>query len=198
MHEHFPGKIAQMITSLFARGEAMDADAFTRLFTESPLYQFGNADICYSKPAISASTNAFFSQIDALYHDIKMIWETGNTAFVEMDVMYWRKDGSMVRLPCADIFRVEGNRFSELRIFMDANPLSNREMQVPEGASVFGLYTDKSKAISPIMTNHFLHSADGVSRLAQGYVPKWATNGPRWELKALREQTGQMQADLVY
>jgi hypothetical protein len=101
------------------------------------VYQFGNFEVCLDKADIKKAADAFFSQISAVFHEIKMMWETGDTVFAEMDVIYRRKDGSVVELPCCNIFRLEGNKFSELRIFMDINPVFNPTIPVPENASVF-------------------------------------------------------------
>ena len=103
--EKLPGTNADAVKRLFARGEAFDSQGFIDFFTDHPVYQFGNFPICFDKAAINASVTAFFGSVSALYHDIKMLWEVGEVVFVEMDVTYWRLDGSVVTLPCAYIFR---------------------------------------------------------------------------------------------
>ena len=60
------------------------------------------------------------------------MWEVDECVFVEMDVSYWRKDGTMITLPCFDIFRSEGDKFSELRIFMDCNPVFDPKIKVDD------------------------------------------------------------------
>jgi ketosteroid isomerase-like protein len=180
--ETLPGRKTEIVTSLFARGEAFDSQGFTEFFVDNPVYQFGNYEPCLDKGSIYNSVEAFFGQVSALYHDIKMIWETGNVVFVEMDVMYWRKDGTMVTLPCADIFRFEGEKVSELRIFMDANPVGNATINVSNLSSVMTL-SEKAKYKSPdVMKKFFLEHPEGQERIAQGYTPKWAIAGPRWSV----------------
>jgi len=97
------GVMADSVIRLFARGEAFDSEGFIDFFTNKPLYQFGNDEPCFERAAIKASVDNFFSNVEALYHDIKKLWEVEETVFVEMDVIYWRKDGSSISLPCADI-----------------------------------------------------------------------------------------------
>jgi ketosteroid isomerase-like protein len=178
--ETLPGRKTEIVTALFARGEAFDSQGFTEFFVDNPVYQFGNYEPCLDKGSIFNSVEAFFGQVAALYHDIKMMWETGNVVFVEMDVMYWRKDGSKVTLPCADIFRFDGEKVAELRIFMDANPVGNPNIPVTDASSVMTLSEGVRYEATDVMKKFFLDNPQGQERVAQGYIPKWAIAGPRW------------------
>jgi alkylhydroperoxidase/carboxymuconolactone decarboxylase family protein YurZ/limonene-1,2-epoxide hydrolase/catechol 2,3-dioxygenase-like lactoylglutathione lyase family enzyme len=180
--ERLPGTTSDLVKRLFSRGEAFDAEGFITFFTDTPVYQFGNFEVCLDKAAIKKSVEAFFSQISAVYHDIKMIREIEDVVFVEMDVIYWRKDGSVVTLPCCNIFRVEGDNFSELRIFMDVNPVFNPGIFVPPTASVFTISQGKILASSNIMRKHFAEHPEGKKRVEAGFVPKWSINGPKWSI----------------
>jgi ketosteroid isomerase-like protein len=174
--------MADTCVRLFGRGEAFDSEGFAGLFTDTPVYHFGNAEPCLNKGEIYDSVANFFAAVDALYHDIRNIWEDGDTVFVEMDVMYWRKDGSSVTLPCSDIFRFNGNKIEELRIYMDANPIFDKSLPVGQKASVYTISRGK-RAVQPgIMRRYFTEHAEGVYRAANGYPPKWSIAGPRWPL----------------
>ncbi|WP_225895678.1 AtaL-like protein [Dendronalium phyllosphericum] len=188
--DKLPGTISDLALRLFARGESFDAHGFSELFTEAPVYQFGNYAPCLTKAEIQQSTAAFFSQIAALYHDIKMLWEVGNTLFLEMDVIYWRKDGSVVTLPCFDTFRVEGDKFSELRIFMDANPVGDPSIPVSSTSSVFtGIQGKRLTTTTDLMKKFFAEHPDAKARIANGFVPKWAIAGPKWPLEGANRKT---------
>jgi len=177
-----PGTTTDLVKRLFSRSEAFDAEGFITFFTDDPVYQFGNFDICFDKGAIKQSADNFFSQINAVYHEIKMMWEVGDVVFVEMDVHYWRKDNSFVSLPCCDIFRIEGDKFSELRIFMDVNPVFDPSIPVPETASIF--IESQGKRLTPpeVMKHQFNTHPEGVQRVQTGYAPKWNSSGPQWVL----------------
>ena len=138
MTEQLPGRKADLVKRLFARGEAFDAAGFSTFFTETPLYQFGNNAPETTRAGIQRAGQAFFDGVAAVYHDIKMMWEVGDAVFVEMDVVYTRHDGSKIALPCCDIFRLaEGQElFTELRIFMDVNPVADPYATVPATSSV--------------------------------------------------------------
>lgn len=182
--EKLPGTNADLVKALFARGEAFDSEGFVSFFTETPVYQFGNYPICFDLGSIKESVTAFFGQVLALYHDIKMLWEIGNVVFVEMDVTYWRKDGSNVTLPCSDIVRFEGDKIAELRIFMDANPVGDASIAVSETASVMTMSQRKRMQSADVMKKFFAEHPEGQQRVATGYVPKWSIAGPKWSFNS--------------
>ena len=182
--EKLSGANADLVKRLFSRGEAFDSEGFITFFTDNPVYQFGNFDVCLDKESIKKSADNFFSQIRAVYHEIKMMWEVGDVVFVEMDVAYWRKDGSMISLPCCDIFRVEGDKFSELRIFMDVNPVFDPSIPVPSSASVLTFSQGQTLIPPGTMRQHFAEHPEGKARVANGYAPKWSIDGPQWSIES--------------
>ena len=171
--ERFPGVGTDLVKRLFARGEAFDSKGFIDFFTDTPIYQFGNMEPCLNKEAIEKSVDAFFSQISALYHDIKMTWEVGDIVFVEMDVIYWRKDESVVKLPCFDILRLQDNKLAELRIFMDASPLSDSQANIPETVSVLTVGQGNTLPSPQLMKQFYVQDDEGQKRAANGSAPKW-------------------------
>jgi len=175
--------MADTCVRLFGRGEAFDSEGFIGFFTDKPMYQFGNGEPCLTKAAIKASIDGFFGAVDALYHDVRNIWEVGDVAFVEMDVMYWRKDHTSIKLPCADILRFEGDKIQELRIFMDANPLFMRDMKVGDKASVMTISEGNQVQAGGAMRRYFTEHKEGIARVAAGHIPKWATAGPKWPIR---------------
>ena len=180
--EKLPGTNADIVKALFSRGEAFDSQGFIDLFVNNPIYQFGNFEICFDKPAIYDSVTAFFGMVSALYHEIKMLWEVGDVVFVEMDVIYWRHDGTSVTLPCFDIVRFEGDKVAELRIFMDANPVGNPSIPVAQYGQV-AIVRDRQKIASPnIMRDFFAQHPEGKRRVSEGYIPKWSIAGPHWQI----------------
>jgi hypothetical protein len=180
--EKLPRTNADLVKTLFSRGEAFDSQGFIDLFTDTPVYQFGNWDICFDKASIKQSTDAFFSMVSALYHEIKMLWEINEAVFVEMDVICWRKDGSSVSLPCMDIFRFEGNKVAELRIFMDAGPVGDASIPVADTAAV-AIAANRQRVQSPeIMRKFFAEHPEGRRRINAGFIPKWAIAGPKWSI----------------
>jgi hypothetical protein len=184
MTDRVPGSMADTCVRLFGRGEAFDSEGFIGFFTDKPMYQFGNGEPCLTKDAIKASIDGFFGAVDALYHDVRNLWEVGDCVFVEMDVIYWRKDGTSIKLPCADILRFEGDKIQELRIFMDANPIFVREMKVGDKASVMTVSEGEQVKPGGAMKKYFAEHKEGIERVAAGFVPKWHIAGPKWPIRS--------------
>jgi ketosteroid isomerase-like protein len=184
MADRIPGSMSDTCVRLFGRGEAFDSEGFIGFFTDNPMYQFGNGAPCLTKAAIKASIDGFFGAVDALYHDVRNLWEVGDVVFVEMDVIYWRKDGTSIRLPCSDILRFENDKIQELRIYMDANPIFMRDMVVGELASVMTIGGGKQVPSPHYMKKYFAEHPEGIARVAAGLVPKWAIAGPKWPIAA--------------
>jgi hypothetical protein len=184
MADRMPGVLAQTCVRLFGRGEAFDSEGFVGFFTDTPMYQFGNGAPCLTKEAIKASVDGFFGAVDALYHDVRNLWELGDTVFVEMDVIYWRKDGTSIKLPCSDILRFKGDKIDELRIYMDANPIFMRDMVVGEKASVMTISEGKQVPSPHYMKKYFAEHPEGIARVAAGLAPKWAIAGPKWPIES--------------
>ena len=172
--EKLPGEASDIVKQLFSRGESFDGEGFASFFTDNPVYQFGNFEVCFNKDEILKSSDDFDSQISAVYHEIKMMWESGDVVFVEMDVTYWRNDGSIVTLPCFDIFRFEGSKIAELRIFMDVNPVFDPTIAVSSTASVMTMSEGKRLNPSKVMKKFYSENEAGKKRVAEGFIPKWS------------------------
>jgi limonene-1,2-epoxide hydrolase len=184
-----PGSSTELVLRLFSRGEAFDSEGFVEFFTEACVYQFGNLPICYDKATMLESSRWFFRNVTAVYHDIKAIWEINECVMVEMDVWYWRLDGSLVSLPCSDIFRVDGSKFRELRIFMDVDPVFNPK-PVPADASVWFVGPGSRLPESGLMRTFFAEHPEGRQRAASGRAPKWSiADPPRWPISSTPAQS---------
>lgn len=180
--EKISGTNVDLVKRLFSRSEAFDLEGFISFLTDTPVYQFGNFEVCLDQESIKKSVENFFSKISAVYHEFKMMWELGDLVFVEMDILYWRKDGSMVSLPCTDIFRIKGDKFSELRRFIDVNPVFDPTIPVPKSASVLTVSEEKQLLPPGIMRKHYAEHPEGKERVKNGFVPKWSIAGPKWSI----------------
>jgi limonene-1,2-epoxide hydrolase len=123
MSQRIPGAISKVI-QLLKLFEEMNLDEAIKQFTENSYYRFGNAPPAVGREAIRQSTKAsHLDQITGLSFDIKAIWEQNNAVICEMEINYARTDGSVLTLPCTDIFHMEGDLVREMRIYMDPSPL---------------------------------------------------------------------------
>lgn len=175
----------QRVLRVFARGEAFDSDGFADLFVDKPIYQFGNFPPAFDRHSIGVSVTAFFGLVDALYHDVKMVRTVGDTAFVEMDVHYWRKQGGLVILPCLDVFRFAADgRVIELRIGMDAAPVADASRETARDATVFVGVARSTLPHGHAMRRYFAESEDGRAR-ASSHPPRWSLAGPQWPIGSI-------------
>ena len=120
----------EIIKHLFATLEAgpgdpiKASDEFVTFLAEDAQFRLGNPDAKVGREDISDSLVAFCRQVKGIYHDIKLMWEPEeNVVILDMEVTYYRLDGTVLRLPVMDFFRFKGNLIQELRIFMDVNPV---------------------------------------------------------------------------
>ena len=59
---------------------------------------------------------------DKVLHNIKNSWRVGDTVVCELDLVYHRKDGKVVTVPCLDIIRLKDEKVKSLRAYLDAGP----------------------------------------------------------------------------
>lgn len=100
------------------------SDEYVTFLTEDAQFLLGNPAPMVGRQAIRDSLVAFCRQVKGIYHDIKQKWELEeNVVILDMEVTYYRLDGTAVTLPVMDYFRFKGDLIQELRIFMDVNPV---------------------------------------------------------------------------
>ncbi len=103
--------------------ETRSVDEFASYFTDDAFYQVGNSEPLLGRDRIRESAIRFRQAIKSIVHDIKQIWELGNTVFVEIEITYTRNDDKVVTIPCLDVVELEGDKFKSIRIYMDISPV---------------------------------------------------------------------------
>jgi hypothetical protein len=66
MDNKLPGINTELVQRLFARGEAFDSEGFITFFTDTPVYQFANFNVCLDKASIKKSSEEVFTKISAV------------------------------------------------------------------------------------------------------------------------------------
>lgn len=115
--------MATSMKEVFEIVDSKDADGFAACFTPEGKFRFGNAPTVTGREGISSTVGEFFAALDSLRHEILDVWEQGDVAICEAEVVYRRKDGHEVMLPATTIGRKDGELFHDYRIYMDVNPL---------------------------------------------------------------------------
>jgi limonene-1,2-epoxide hydrolase len=114
----------ETVKKLLKLFEGMQVDEFLTYLTEDALYRFGNYPPAIGKSNIEQTVKAsHMDQIKGISFDIKGMWESGDAVICEMEINYTKIDDSVLTLPCTDIFRMEGDKVKEMKVFMDASPL---------------------------------------------------------------------------
>jgi hypothetical protein len=102
----------------------MQPEVFAEFLTEDGKFIFGNMPAAKGRTAVANPVKQFFGTINGIKHHIAGVWHEDNTVIVELAVSYTRKDGEVVTLPCANIWKLDKqNKISDYRIFMDVNPV---------------------------------------------------------------------------
>tara|TARA_B110000003_G_scaffold273462_1_gene311251 strand:+ start:3583 stop:3942 length:360 start_codon:yes stop_codon:yes gene_type:complete len=113
----------ELAQAVFSRVDAMDAQGFASYLTADSKFVFGSWPAAEGPEAAAQAVGDFFGGIDGISHEIQDVWENGDTVSVRLAVTYTRKDGTSVTLPCANIWKCEGGKISDYRIYMDVNPV---------------------------------------------------------------------------
>jgi ketosteroid isomerase-like protein len=111
------------VAQVFADIDSFNPDSFVTHLTPDVVFRFGNADPVIGRDAVREAVTGFFSTIDGLTHHIRNVWEFGDTAIVQIDVEYARKDGKTVTVPNADILTYDGDLVRDWRIYIDVAPV---------------------------------------------------------------------------
>jgi ketosteroid isomerase-like protein len=84
---------------------------------------FGNMPALVGRAAVEKGTADFFKAIRGLRHEFVKTWEKDDTAVLEFRATYFRHDGKTVTIPAVTIFRLQGNRVKDGRVFYDPTPI---------------------------------------------------------------------------
>ena len=111
----------ELVERMFGAGKSLDD--YVSFFAEDALYRFGNYPPIRGRPAIRQAAANFRQRVRGVSHAVEGMWESGDTVVSEMEITYTRLDGRQVTVPCCDVFRVNGDKIQEMRIFVDVTPV---------------------------------------------------------------------------
>ena len=113
------------IKQLFQSIDDRDADAFLAFVSDDVLFRFGNAEPVNGKAVVGNVVRGFFESIKALCHDVLEIWEQQDAVICHGIVTYTRHDSTTLRVPFANIFKLDGDLIREYLIYVDVSELYN-------------------------------------------------------------------------
>lgn len=99
-----------LVKSVFSAIDAMNAEAFAAYLTDDGVFAFGNMQPAKGRASIISASNNFFSRISGIKHEIVGVWGLTDTVIVQLMVTYTRRDGNVVQLPCANIWKLRQDK----------------------------------------------------------------------------------------
>jgi hypothetical protein len=112
-----------MIKALFAAIDCKDVDRFLAFISPKCLFRFGNQPFVTGSQNIREYICNFFASIDTLQHEIVNHVEIPGGVVCHGYVTYTRFDGSVLKVPFANIFKTESTGIVEYLIFADTSQL---------------------------------------------------------------------------
>ena len=121
MSADLAGTKANIVKQFLTQNKSIDE--FAAYFTPDALYSVGNAEPIAGRDRIQSAAIYFRQQVKSVLHQIQAIWEWEDTVICELEVTYTRHDGTVLQLPCLDVFHLQGNLFRELHVYIDISPI---------------------------------------------------------------------------
>ncbi len=112
-----------MIKELFKVIDGKDPEGFVAFLSTDCVFRFGNLPLVVGVADIRKFVADFFASIDALSHDIKDGWSIAGGFVCHGFVSYTRKNGSVLTVPFANVFKLGRAGIIEYLIFADTSQL---------------------------------------------------------------------------
>ena len=107
---------------MFGAVERADLDTYLTCFNEGAEYKAANFPPVYGHAAIREFAMKMAPIFEKVEHKVKGTWQSGDTIIAEMDLVYHRRDGKVISVPCADIIQLENGKVKSLHAYLDASP----------------------------------------------------------------------------
>jgi limonene-1,2-epoxide hydrolase len=116
------GSLSKRLAKMYEALHAENWDEFMTFFTPSLLYKIGANEPVIGPEACRDLLTHIYKTLKLTTHNTRGMWEIGNTIVLEMDANYVHKEEKrFVQVPCVDIYRFEGDKIYEWRVYPDAS-----------------------------------------------------------------------------
>ncbi len=112
---------SELVRRLIALAESNQPEEYIKFFTDDAIYQVGNSQPVIGGTGILQLLPAILQKIDHVNHNIKHLWEVGDTVICEAEVIYTRKDGKVLSVPNLNLIHFTGNKIDRYQAFIDAS-----------------------------------------------------------------------------
>ena len=166
-----------LVKAMQAAAFAKDWELFKSYFADQVYYRVGNVKEVKGPEAIASYLRDLPSNgLTITRMDVRGAWETDAVAIAEYTMGGTRGDGRAVEYPCVDIYRFEGDKFIDWRVYaiepMFVNDPGAVTVETPDDG-VAGPRRDANG-----LATHRQHVPDGPPRRGQG-DGSLAVNGRR-------------------
>ncbi|ARV57823.1 carboxymuconolactone decarboxylase [Nostocales cyanobacterium HT-58-2] len=121
------GSLTKKLEQMYEALHAENWDEFMTFFTPNLLYKVGANNPVIGPQACRDLLKHIYQTLKLTTHNTRGIWEIGNTVILEMDANYIHKqDKRFVQVPCVDIYRFDGDKIYEWRVYPDASETNVR------------------------------------------------------------------------
>ncbi|MTJ46746.1 nuclear transport factor 2 family protein [Dolichospermum sp. UHCC 0259] len=117
--------LLQRIGKMYEALHAGNWEEFKTFFTPDLLYKVGANEAVIGPDACVGFLQHIYKTLKLTTHNARGTWAVGNTVILEMDANYVNKvDKRFVQVPCTDIYRFDGDRIYEWRVYPDPSQLN--------------------------------------------------------------------------
>jgi ketosteroid isomerase-like protein len=115
------------LTEYFDVMEAKDYDRLADFLADNVSLTFANAPTVTGKDVVLAQLTAIGGKVDSLAHPLINVWQEDEGVVVfEVDSVWRFPDGVETTIRACSIFTIEGQKFTDQRIYVDNSPLGSR------------------------------------------------------------------------
>jgi ketosteroid isomerase-like protein len=111
-------------TGLFKTIDDMDVDAFAAYLSEGSSFTYGSQPTVEGLEGVRAAITGFFGTINGISHTLHGTWDAGDARFCQGEVTYTMPDDREVTLPFLNMFRMDGEKIREYRVYVDPTPMA--------------------------------------------------------------------------
>lgn len=118
-------RAVETMEELVGRG---DWEAATDYFTSDVLYKVGAREPAYGLEGVRAYMDWQNALVQWQGHTVRLRWCHDEVVVIEADSHFTRQsDGRAITIPCTDIYRMDGLRIREWRVYADTSPFHSEK-----------------------------------------------------------------------
>jgi len=121
-----PAAASKFASKVYQAIDSMEGRAFANCLTENFTFVFGNSDAVIGRASAAAAAQGFLNQIAGVKHHLLNAWAFDDVVVSQVSVTYTRKDGSILTIAAASIWKLKDMLIDECRIYADVSPLFAR------------------------------------------------------------------------